>query len=108
MSNETWHNCSANIIFGLIPFAYLAGHQSPMVRIKVTAKMQQETTLVLIWRPTSISAHRIVRIVWKLGFKWCSQPNKFQPWGQIMPLTLLPGSTHHILQSKIERKFKPF
>ena len=79
MSNETWHNCSANVIFGLIPFAYLAGHQSPKVRIKVTAKiMQQETTLVLIWRPILIPDHRIVRIVWKLGFKWCSQPNKFQ------------------------------
>ena len=74
MSNETWHNCSANIIFGLIPFAYLAGHQSPMVRIKVTAKIQQETTLVL----TLIPDHRIIRIVWKLGFKWCSQANKFQ------------------------------
>ena len=79
MSNETWHNCSANIIFGLIPFAYLAGHQSPKVRIKVTAKiMQQDTTLVLIWRPILIPDHRIVRIVWKLGFKWCSQANKFQ------------------------------
>ena len=72
----------ASITFGLIPFAYLAGHQGPKVHIKVTTKMQQETTSVLaghqgpkvhikvtikmqqettsvlIWRPTLIPAHR--------------------------------------------------
>ena len=62
MSNETWHNCSAaNIIFGLIPFAYLAGRQSPKVHIKVTDEMQQETPLVLIWWPILITTHRIVK-----------------------------------------------
>ena len=73
MSNETWHNYGANIIFGLIPFAYLAGHQSQKVHIKV-AKMQQKRntyllTLVLIWRPTSLT-HRFVGSVRKLSPKW--------------------------------------